>query len=78
MGRLRVLEPLVEERARVHEEVLTERQGPDGAEAILGLAIFVSYATRTQAQMTAPPGGDYKKVSALVALPDFLPGLGTL
>jgi len=31
-----------------------------------------------QAQMTAPPGGDYKKVSSLVALPDFLPGLGTL
>jgi len=28
--------------------------------------------------MTAPPGGDYKKVSSLVALPDFLPGLGTL
>ena len=26
----------------------------------------------------APPGGDYKKVSALVALPDFIPGLGTL
>jgi len=26
----------------------------------------------------APPGGDYKKVSELVKLPDFLPGLGTL
>src|SRR3546814_8079185 len=26
----------------------------------------------------APPGGDYKKVSTLVPLPDFLPGLGTL
>lgn len=26
----------------------------------------------------APPGGDYQKVSALVALPEFLPGLGTL
>lgn len=26
----------------------------------------------------APPGGEYKKVSTLVALPDFLPGLGTL
>lgn len=24
------------------------------------------------------PGGDYKKVSSLVALPDFIPGLGTL
>jgi hypothetical protein len=28
--------------------------------------------------MTAPPTGDYKKVSGLVALPDFIPGLGTL
>ncbi|HEV2300613.1 MAG TPA: DUF5602 domain-containing protein [Stellaceae bacterium] len=26
----------------------------------------------------APPGGPYKKVSTLVKLPDFLPGLGTL
>jgi hypothetical protein len=25
-----------------------------------------------------PPGGKYKKVSSLVALPDFVPGLGTL
>jgi len=28
--------------------------------------------------VTAPPGGEYRKVSELVALPDFLPGLGTL
>jgi len=26
----------------------------------------------------APPGGDYQKVSDLVALPEFLPGLGRL
>ena len=26
----------------------------------------------------APPGGKYKKVSTLVALPDFIPELGTL
>ncbi len=32
----------------------------------------------THAAMMAPPGGDYKKVSELVALPDFIPGLGTL
>jgi len=25
-----------------------------------------------------PPGGKYKKVSTLVALPDFVPGMGTL
>jgi hypothetical protein len=30
------------------------------------------------AQQKAPPGGNYQKVSALVALPDFLPGMGTL
>ena len=28
--------------------------------------------------LTAPPTGDYKKVSGLVALPDFIPGMGTL
>ena len=26
----------------------------------------------------APPGGDYQQVSKLVALPDFIPGLGAL
>lgn len=26
----------------------------------------------------SPPGGDYQQVSELVALPDFIPGLGTL
>ncbi|MEQ9618382.1 MAG: hypothetical protein RIG61_04325 [Deltaproteobacteria bacterium] len=26
----------------------------------------------------APPGGNYKKVSSLVELPDFIPGLGVL
>src|SRR5262245_11000462 len=30
------------------------------------------------AQQSAPPGGDFQKVSALVSLPDFLPGMGTL
>lgn len=37
-------------------------------------------ATPTVAQQVdhAPPGGAYKKVSELVKLPDFLPGLGTL
>ena len=43
----------------------------------LALALAV-HATPVQAQTTAPPGGDYKKVSWLVSLPDFLPGLGTL
>ena len=39
------------------------------------LAGFVSPAL---SQDTAPPGGSYKKVSELVKLPDFLPGLGQL
>jgi len=43
----------------------------------LALTLAV-HATPAQAQATAPPGADYKKVSTLVALPDFLPGLGTL
>ena len=43
----------------------------------LALALAL-HATPTQAQTTAPPGGDYEKVSGLVALPEFLPGLGTL
>jgi hypothetical protein len=30
------------------------------------------------AEMTAPPAGPYQKVSALVPLPDFIPGMGTL
>jgi hypothetical protein len=43
----------------------------------LALTLAV-HAIPAQAQATAPPGGDYKKVSTLVALPDFLPCLGTL
>ena len=30
------------------------------------------------APLREPPGGSYKKVSTLVPLPDFVPGLGTL
>lgn len=32
----------------------------------------------TSSETMAPPGGNYKKVSSLVPLPDYLPGLGTL
>ena len=32
----------------------------------------------TAAPLHEPPGGKYRKVSTLVALPDFVPGLGTL
>ncbi|MGH7674578.1 MAG: DUF5602 domain-containing protein [Gemmatimonadales bacterium] len=33
---------------------------------------------RPDANRTAPPNAPYKKVSSLVPLPDFVPGLGTL
>ena len=35
-------------------------------------------AENTLAPLHEPPGGTYQKVSALVPLPDFVPGLGTL
>jgi hypothetical protein len=41
-------------------------------------AAAIGFALPAVAQDTAPPGGDYKKVSELVKLPDFLPGLGQL
>jgi hypothetical protein len=43
----------------------------------LGLAVAAT-VTPAWAQQSAPPGGNFRKVSALVALPDFLPGMGTL
>src|SRR6185436_14287927 len=44
----------------------------------LALAVLATIGcASTMAQQTAPPS-NYKKVSTLVALPDFLPGLGTL
>ena len=42
------------------------------------LAALVAAGAGVQAQQMAPPSGEYKKVSTLVALPDFVPGLGTL
>jgi hypothetical protein len=44
----------------------------------LALALLATVGcTSTMAQQTAPPS-NYKKVSTLVSLPDFVPGLGTL
>jgi hypothetical protein len=44
----------------------------------LSLAIVATIGcSSVMAQQTAPPS-NYKKVSTLVALPDFIPGLGTL
>ena len=44
----------------------------------LGLGLVAIGCTSAAAQQKAPPGGEFQKVSALVALPDFLPGMGTL
>ena len=46
------------------------------ATAVLALSGLT--AMGAAAQESAPPGGTYQKVSSLVALPDFIPGLGTL
>lgn len=40
---------------------------------VLAVASGIAWAVQT-----APPGGNFQKVSALVPLPDFLPGMGTL
>ena len=45
---------------------------------IVGLGLLCASPDTAAAQSKAPPGGAYKAVSALVPLPDFLPGLGTL
>ena len=45
---------------------------------VICLSILGDGAKSLLAQEMAPPGGEFKKVSALVELPDFLPGLGTL
>jgi hypothetical protein len=44
----------------------------------LGLGLAAVGVSPVAAQQSAPPGGAFQKVSALVALPDFLPGMGTL
>ena len=44
----------------------------------VALVVLAGTAAVAVAQQTAPPGGEYKKVSTLVSLPDFVPGLGTL
>ncbi|HYL32999.1 MAG TPA: DUF5602 domain-containing protein [Stellaceae bacterium] len=47
---------------------------------LVALALLAFVATPAFAQNVAkePPGGTYKKVSTLVKLPDFLPGIGVL
>lgn len=45
---------------------------------IAGALALATAPAHAQSVQKAPPGGAYKKVSELVKLPDFLPGLGTL
>ena len=49
---------------------------------VIGVMLFAAtiegICAEKQMSKMAPPGGNYKKVSSLVALPDFIPGLGTL
>ena len=42
---------------------------------LLALGLLFNMPPPVAAQTKAPPGGGYEKVSTLVALPDFLPGL---
>src|SRR5687768_574490 len=45
----------------------------------LALSVIAALGcTTVMAQQSAPPASNYKKVSTLVALPEFIPGLGTL
>jgi hypothetical protein len=46
--------------------------------AACGILVLAALPAAAQNVEKAPPGGAYKKVSELVKLPDFLPGLGTL
>jgi hypothetical protein len=48
------------------------------AAAAFGLLALTAVPVLAANVRTAPPSGDFKKVSTLVKLPDFLPGLGTL
>lgn len=44
---------------------------------IVVVAVAVD-VTAVHGQQSAPPGGDFQKVSELVELPEFVPGLGIL
>src|SRR6187401_2277723 len=49
-----------------------------GVLAACGILVLSTLPGVAQNVEKAPPGGSYKKVSELVKLPDFLPGIGTL
>jgi hypothetical protein len=45
---------------------------------LLSVTLIALSAHVAEAQSEAPPGGDFQKVSELVELPEFVPGLGVL
>jgi len=45
---------------------------------VVGVGMLLASPDTAVAQRKAPPGSAYQKVSSLVPLPDFVPGLGTL
>jgi hypothetical protein len=45
---------------------------------MLGIGLLAAAPGTAVAQRTAPPGGEFKNVSTLVPLPNFVPGLGVL
>ena len=49
-----------------------------GAVALVAVLGSLSAVSSAAAQSMAPPPAPFKKVSTLVPLPDFVPGLGTL
>jgi hypothetical protein len=49
-----------------------------GIFAACGILVLSALPAAAQNVEKAPPGAPYKKVSELVKLPDFLPGMGTL
>ena len=48
------------------------------AAGLAGCAGMTQEGAMMEGAMTAPPGGNYQNVSALVALPEYIPGLGAL
>ncbi|MFC3568180.1 hypothetical protein [Paracoccus sp. TOH] len=48
------------------------------APVLLGSLAAAGMALAQDAALTAPPAAPFAKVSTLVTLPDFIPGLGTL
>jgi hypothetical protein len=45
---------------------------------VIAAGLMAAFTFPALAFETAPPGGEFKKVSELVKLPEFLPGLGQL